>query len=106
MLAEPSKGIWTQSLRNKWGRLAQGNTNGVQGTNTIEFIYQRDVPKGRDVTYATYVLDHRHLKTETYRVCITVGGNRLTYTDESGYSAANLLETKVLINSTISNAKK
>ena len=106
MLAGPSKGIWTQSLSNEWGRLAQGNSNGVRSTDTIEFIFRHDVPKGSDVTYATYVLDYRSLKSEPYRVRITVGGNRLTYTEDSGSPAANLLETKVLLNSTISDGKR
>ena len=33
-----------------------------------------------------------------------VGGDRLTYLDDVGSSAANLLETKILLNSTISDA--
>ena len=59
----------------------------------------------RDVTYATFFLDHRPLKTEEYRVRITVGENRLTYEEDAGSSAVNLLETRVLINSVISDAK-
>ena len=106
MLADPQKGIWTQSLSNEWGRLAQGNDNGVRSTDTIEFIFKYEVPKDSDVTYATYVLDYRPLKTEPYRVRITVGGNRLNYVEDAGSPAANLLETKVLINSTISDANK
>ena len=78
MLAGPSRGVWTQSLSNEWGWLAQGNPNGVRSTDTIEFIFQHDVPKGSDVTYATNVLYYRPLKSEPYRVRITVGGNRLT----------------------------
>ena len=71
--------MWKQSLNNEWGRLAQGNTNGVRHTDTIDFIHKHEVPKDRDVTYATFVLDHRPLKTEEYRVRITVCGNRLYY---------------------------
>ena len=48
----------------------------------------------------------RPLKEEIYRVRITVGGDRLTYNDDAGSPAANLLETKLLINSTISDAAK
>ena len=98
--------IWTQSLSNEWGRLAQGNDAGVVSTNTIDFVHQHEVPKDRDVTYATFVLDYRPLKTEPYRVRITVGGDRLTYTSDAGSPAANLLETKLLVNSTISDANK
>ena len=85
--------------------MAQGNTNGVRHTNTIDFVHKHEVPGDRDVTYATFVLDHRPLKTEEYRDRITVGVNMLSYEEDSGSPAANLLETKVLINSAISDAK-
>ena len=57
------------------------------------------------VTYTTFVLDHRPLKTEPWRVCITVGGDRLTYDDDFGSPAANIIK-KLLVNSVISDAKK
>ena len=59
----------------------------------------------RDITYANFVLDHRTLKIEECRVRITVGGDRLSYDNDAGSPAANLLETKVMINSVISDAK-
>ena len=93
MLAGPKRGIWTQSFSNEWGRLAQGNDDGVRSTDTIEFIYKYEVPKDRGVTYATYILGYRPLKTEPYRVRITVGGDRLNYAEDAGLSAVNLLET-------------
>ena len=68
-------------------------------------MHKHEVPRDIDVTYATFVLDDRPLKTEEYRVRVTVGGNRLSYEDDSGSPAANLLETKVLINSVILDAK-
>ena len=86
--------------------MAQGNDSGVRSTDTIDFIFKYEVPKDSDVTYASYVLDHRLLKIEPYRVRITVGGDRLSYAEDAGSHAANLLETKVLINSTISDANK
>ena len=106
MLNSPGKDIRTKSLSNEWGRLAQGNKHGVRSTYTVDFIHKHEVPKGRDVTYATYVLDYRALKSEPNRVRITVGGDRLTYDNDAGSPAANLLETKVLPNSTISDARK
>ena len=98
--------IWARSLSNEWGRLAQGNDNDVTGTDTIEFIHQREVPAERDIAYATFVLDYRPLKSEPYRIRITVGGDRLTYNADAGSPAANMLETKILINSTISDAPR
>ena len=52
------------------------------------------------------MLYHKPLKTDLNRVRITVVGDRLTYAEDAGSSAVNLLETKVLINSTISDAEK
>ena len=77
LLQGSDREIWTQSLSNEWGRLAQGNNHWVVSTNTIDFIHQHEVPKHRDVTYATSVMDYRPLKTEPHRVLITVGGDRL-----------------------------
>ena len=84
MLAGPTRHVWVKSLSNEWGQLAQGNDNGVTATNTIEFIHKHEVPSERDVTYATFVLDHRPLKTEEFRIRIMVGGNRLSYEHDSG----------------------
>ena len=96
--------LWVRSLSDEWGRLAQGNDYGTQATDTIKFIHKFEVPDGRDVTCATHVLDYRPLKSEPYRIRITVGGDRLTYPGDSGSPAANLVETKLLLNSTISDA--
>ena len=52
------------------------------------------------------VCDYRPLKDEKYRVRITVGGDKLPYHDDAGSPAADLLETKILLNSTISDAKR
>ena len=65
-------------------------------TDTIDFIHKGEIPHNRDITYATFVLDYRPLKTEPHRVRITVGGDRLTYNADAGAPAANMLETKIL----------
>lgn len=51
------------------------------------------------------VCDYRPLKDDPYRVRLTAGGDRLDYADDAGLPAASLLETKLLINSTISDAR-
>ena len=43
-----------------------------------------------------------HLKTEKYRCRLVVGGDCLTYDNETAAPAANLLEAKLILNSTIS----
>ena len=79
---------------------------GLKGTDTIQFVHQHEVPKDKKVTYASYVCDYRPLKEEPFRVRIIVGGDRLDYQNDAGAPAANLLEIKILLNSTISGAAK
>ena len=50
--------------------------------------------------------DYRPLKKEPFQVRITVGGDKLDYLDDAGSPAANMLETKILLNSVISDAHK
>jgi hypothetical protein len=97
---------WTKSLSNEWGRLAQGNIHGVKATDTIDFIARSEVPQGRQVTYGSFVCDFRPLKTEPFRVRLVVGGDKLDYPDDPASPAAGLIETKLLVNSTISDAHK
>ena len=51
-------------------------------------------------------LDYRTLKAEEYRVKIIVGESKLSYEEDTGSPKVNLLETKVLINLVISDAKR
>ena len=102
-LREQNPTVWDRSLSNEWGRLASGNDFNVSNTDTIEFIAQTLVPQDRNVTYASFVCDYRPLKAEPYRVRIVVGGDRLSYENDAGSPAASLVETKLLLNSTISD---
>jgi hypothetical protein len=96
---------WTNALCNEYGHLSQGFTgNTVLGTDTIDFIHQHEVPPDKKVTYGNLICDYRPLKTEPYRVCLTVGGDKLPYNNDAGSPAASLLETKLILNSTISDA--
>ena len=61
---------------------------------------------GHKGTYVSFVYDHRSLNTEPWRVRLTVGGNKLPYEVDAGSPAYNLIETKILVNSTISDAHK
>ena len=100
-----AKHTWGEIPSNKWGQLAQGNIHEVRFTDTIDFIYSHEIQPDKKFKFATYALDFRPLKEEQNRVWITVDGDRLTYLDDAGSPEANLLETKVLINSTISDSK-
>ena len=95
--------IWATALSNELGRLAQG-INNIKGNDAIDFISREDVPTNKVVTYARMVCDIRPFKAEQYRVRLTVGGDRLMYPDDSSSPAASLLESKLLLNSTISQS--
>ena len=105
LLHGPQSNIWQVALSNELGRLAQG-INNVEGNDVLDFIPFKEVPSGRIVTYANMVCDIRPLKTEKYRVQLTVGGDRLQYPDDTTSLAATLLETKLLLNSTIFQSAK
>ena len=105
LLKGPNGDIWLQALSNEFGRLAKGNGR-VISTDTIEFIRRCEVPIGKKVTYANFICDYRPLKSEPYRVRLTVGGDILEYSHDAGSPATSLLETKILANSVISDAHK
>ena len=105
-LEESSQPDMGDELEQRVGRLAQGNKYGVRSMDTTDFIDHHEVPSDRQVTYVTYVIDHRPLKEEKFRVRIPVEGDRLKYLGDTGSPAANLLETKILRNSVILDAKK
>jgi len=87
-------------LSNEIGRLTKGNIHGLKSTDTIEFIFKSEVPNGRDINYATFVCDCRPLKDDPWRVRCVAGGDRLSYPNDPLSPAANLLDTKLLLNST------
>ena len=95
--------IWETAVSNELGRLSQG-VNGIKGNDVIDFIRKSDVPNNKIVTYARMVCDYRPFKNEQYRLRLTVGGDRLHYADDAASPAASLLETKMLLNSTISQS--
>ena len=104
LLTGPNKIVWNKATSNEFGRLAQGNKYGVLSTDTIEFIAFEAVPRNRDVTYLTMVFDYRPLKSEPYRCRLVVGGDRLSFDDDASAPTTDLTETKLLLNSVISDA--
>ena len=50
--------------------------------------------------------DYRLLTDKLYQVRITIRGNKLDYNKHIGLPVINLLEIKILLNSTISNTKR
>lgn len=57
------------------------------------------------VQNASFVCDYRPLKDEKWRIRLVVGGDRLSYNSDVGSPATDIMETKILFNSTISDAK-
>jgi hypothetical protein len=73
---------WSLSSANESGRLANGIGGRIKNpTNTIEFIFQHEVPTERmkDVTYGQFVCTVRPEKAEPNRTRFTVGGDRINY---------------------------
>jgi len=77
---------------------------GIKGTGTIKFIPKHLVPHNKKVIYASIVCDYRPLKDKKYRLHITIRGDKLPYTNDTGSLVADFIETKLLLNSTISDA--
>ena len=99
----PDKDIWKTSLANDLGRLAQVvGTIMTTGTNTLFFIPCSAIPSGRTFTYSRLVASIRPHKTETHRVRVTVGVNRLDFPGDTTTNCASLTTAKFLLNSTIS----
>jgi hypothetical protein len=86
--------------------LAQGCHSVTKGTNTILFLSHADIcliPKDRTVTYACIVIDHRPQKDDPNHVQITVEGNLINYLFELTACTADMVSSKILWNSVISN---
>ena len=78
----------------------------VTSKGTIFFIKKEDVPDNRNLFYANYVCNIRPHKTETHCVRMTAGGNCLGYPGDASSPAVCMLNAKLHINRTISDAHK
>ena len=104
LLTGSNGAIWKEAVSNELGHLAQGVGSCVAGSNTIYFIHCHELLLNAKVTYANMVCDYHPLKSEPNRVRLTVGDDHLSYPSDAGSPAASLLEAKLLINSTVSDA--
>jgi hypothetical protein len=91
----------------KWMRSTANDINRLYNTNTIRFIRRSDIPKGRKVTYGSFVVDIKDHKEEKEMTRLTVGGDQIEYPGDKSTQTAGLTTAKILINSVIStpNAK-
>ena len=53
-----TKQVWTTSLANEFGRLAQGIRD-IKGSNCIRFVHKHQIPKGRNITFTRLMVDER-----------------------------------------------
>ena len=96
--------VWTNYMCNKLGRLSRGWKSHT-GTDTIEFIFPRDNPKGIRATYVRVVCDIQPQKIETHRTRLTEGGNMIDYPGEVSTPTSYLTTIKLHVNSAISDVK-
>ena len=99
----PDRALWLNAAANELGRL----TNGVgsqmpTGTQTMRYIPIEELPPGRVATYSRIVASLRPNKTETHRIRLTVGGNRIHYEGNKSTPVATLETVKLLLNSVLS----
>jgi hypothetical protein len=86
----------------KWTRSMANEINRLYNTNTIRFIRRWDIPKGRKVTYGSFVVDIKDHKKEKECTRLTVGGDQIEYPGDRFTRTAGLTTSKILINSAIS----
>jgi hypothetical protein len=112
LLQGPDALKWFESLTNEWGRCTQGikktrtARTQILGNNTIFFIKPQTVPHDRKVTYATFVCTMRPGKTEQWRIRMVVGGDKLDAYQDVRSPAVGLIDTKLHLNSVISDAHR
>jgi hypothetical protein len=83
-------------------RSTANEINRLYNTNTIRCIRRSNIPKGRKVTYGSFVVDIKDHKEEKERTILTVGGDQIEYPGDKSTRTAGLTTAKILINSVIS----
>jgi hypothetical protein len=98
------KELWGKSYTIKLGRLAQGITGISNGTNTIVFIRQDNVPidQRKDIMYGRVCVNYHPEKADPNCTCLTVGGNRITYPRDCGTPTVDMVTVKINLNSVVS----
>jgi hypothetical protein len=86
----------------KWMRSTANDIDRLCNTNTIRFIRRSNIPKGRKVTYGSFVVDIKDHKEEKECTRLSVGGDQIEYPSDKSTHTAGLTTAKNLINSVIS----
>ena len=56
--------MWQRLSANEFGRIAQGVGGQIEGTETIKFLHNHEMPKNRQPTYVRFVCEIRPQKTK------------------------------------------
>jgi hypothetical protein len=88
--------------KNNWMKSTANEINRLYNTNTIRFIQRSAIPKGRKVTYGSFVVYIKDHKEERERMRLTVGGDQIEYPGDKSTRTAGLTTARILINSVIS----
>jgi hypothetical protein len=86
----------------KWMRSTANEINRLYNTTTTRFIRRSNIPKGRKVTYGSFVGDIKDHKEEKERTILTIGGDQMEYPGDKSTRTAGLTTAKILINGVIS----
>ena len=79
-------------------------TNALKGPIPSSLSPRTPYPKKK--TYSKFVCDINIPNTETHRVCLTVGGDKLTYDGDPSFPEISLLDLKIHLNLVISDTCK
>jgi hypothetical protein len=86
----------------KWMQSTANEINRLYNTNTIRLIRRSHIPKGRKVTYDSFVVDIKDHKEEKECTRLTEGVDQIEYPGDKSTRTAGLTTAKILINSVIS----
>jgi hypothetical protein len=96
-----TKSVWETSFVNKIGHLFKGILD-LKGMDMCFFIQKLLVPTNKRPTYGWIICNFCPQKKEQNRTRLTEGGDQIDYPSNKSMPTANLMTTKLLINSTIS----
>ena len=96
--------LYGTSYRKELGWISQVMTGLFEGTDTIFFIDKANVPTScsSNVTYVFIVVNYRLVKSDPYRMRLTISGNQVNYPHDCGTPTYNILTVKFLLNSVFS----
>jgi hypothetical protein len=89
----------------KWRISTANELNRLYNTNTVRFIRRSNIPKGRKVTYGSFVVDIKEHKEEKERTRLTIVGDQIGYPGDKSTRTVGLTTAKNLINSVISTLR-